>query len=70
MTTNSSDYTPTEATPSKRGVMRSLSFAVMWHSDVKGNREKNGWHPQTEETNAGLVIGRLSFWFGWEAVRS
>ncbi|MCW2529344.1 MAG: hypothetical protein JWM76_4204 [Pseudonocardiales bacterium] len=50
----------------KRRKMRSVSLGVMWDSNVKGNRETNGFHRRTEETNPGLVLGHLSFWLGYE----
>ena len=46
---------------------RSFTFGIYWDSESKGNREKTGWHPRTEETMAGIVVGHFGVFAGFEA---
>ena len=40
-------------------MIKHFTFGIYWDSNVKGNREKNGFHKRTEEEAPGLVLGKL-----------
>jgi hypothetical protein len=47
-----------------------FDLVIGWHDDVKGHREKTGWHPATEESGSFLQLGKFWIGFGFSKVPS
>lgn len=49
---------------------RVLAIQFAWDSDPKMYREKNGYHPKTEEEQRAFVLGKLIISGGFEKVET